>query len=88
MRRGVARAAGAAVGVAPALPLAGRGGPDAGGQTLAQTRQTPADAGVPEGNITVTGASPDDSATLEVACPEEDDGDRKGRCPGGGRRGG
>lgn len=54
--------------------LAGCGGstPDTEGQTLAQARQTLSDAGVPEGNITVTGATGDPN-TL-IVCDHDPDG--------------
>ena len=55
--------------------LAGCGGPttpDTEGQPLAQARQTLANSGVPEGNITVVGqqADPDDL----VVCDQDPDG--------------
>lgn len=53
---------GVAACIAFVLLLAGCGGsttPDTEGQTLAQAQQTLSDAGVPEGNITVTGESGD-----------------------------
>ena len=56
MRRWAARAAGVLAGVVFALLLVGCGGPDTEGQTLAEARQTLADAGVAEENITLTGA--------------------------------
>ena len=56
--------------------LAGCGGPttpDTEGQTLLEAREALADAGVPEENITVTGASGGNEGSLTV-CDQDPDG--------------
>jgi beta-lactam-binding protein with PASTA domain len=50
----------------------GSGTPDTEGQTLAQAQQTLRDAGVPEGNITVTGESGDPNDL--IVCDHDPDG--------------
>ncbi len=75
MRYGVARVAGVVVVVAFCFILVGCGGsttPDTEGQTLAQAQQTLRDAGVPEGNISVTGESGDPNAL--IVCDHDPDG--------------
>ena len=75
MRCGVARVAGVVVVVAFGFVLVGCGGsstPDTEGQTLAQAQQTLRDAGVPEGNITVTGEDGDPNAL--IVCDHDPDG--------------
>lgn len=75
MRYGVARVAGVVVVVAFGFILFGCGGsttPDTEGQTLAQAQQTLRDAGVPEGNITVTGEDGDPNAL--IVCDHDPDG--------------
>ena len=75
MRCGVARVAGVVVAVAFGFVLVGCAGsstPDTEGQTLAQAQQTLSDAGVPEGNITVTGEDGDPNAL--IVCDHEPDG--------------
>ena len=75
MRCGVARVAGVVVAVAFGCVLVGCAGsstPDTEGQTLAQAQQTLSDAGVPEGNITVTGENGDPNAL--IVCDHEPDG--------------
>ena len=65
MRYGLARVAGVMVVVAFGFVLARCSSsttPDTEGQTLAQAQQTLRDAGVPEGNITVTGEEGDPNA--------------------------
>lgn len=55
--------------------LAGCGGsstPDTEGQTLAQAQQTLRDAGVPDGNVTVTGENGDPNEL--VVCDHDPDG--------------
>ena len=74
MRRWAARAAGVLAGVVFALLLVGCGGPDTEGQTLAEARQTLADAGVPEENITLTGAEAADGDPNDLTvCDQEPD---------------
>ena len=75
MRCGVARVAGVVVIAAFGFVLVGCGGsstPYTEGQTLAQAQQTLRDAGVPEGNITVTGEDGDPNAL--IVCDHEPDG--------------
>jgi hypothetical protein len=75
MRCGVARVTGVVVVVVFGFVLVGCGGsstPDTEGQTLAQAQQTLRDAGVPEGNITVTGEDGDPNAL--IVCDHEPDG--------------
>ena len=75
MRCGVARVAGVVVAVAFGFVLVGRGGsstPNTEGQALAQAQQTLSDAGVPEGNITVTGEDGDPNAF--IVCDHEPNG--------------
>ena len=75
MRYGVARLAGVVVVVAFCFILVGCGGsttPDTEGQTLAEAQQTLRDAGVPEGNMTVTGESGDPNAL--IVCDHDPDG--------------
>lgn len=75
MRYDVARMVSVVVVVAVGFILVGCGSsstPDTEGQTLAQAQQTLRDAGVPEGNITVTGES-GDSNTL-IVCDHDPDG--------------
>ncbi len=75
MRRGVAEVVGAVACVAFVSLLAGCGAPttpDTEGQTLLEAREALADAGVPEENITVTGAS-GDPGSLTV-CDQDPDG--------------
>ena len=50
----------------------GSGTPDTEGQTLAQAHQVLREAGVPEGNITVTGENGD--PTTLVVCEHDPDG--------------
>ncbi len=75
MKRGVVRVVGVAAVVALVLVLAGCGGsttPDTEGQTLAQAQQALRDAGVPDGNISVTGESGDSNEL--VVCDHDPDG--------------
>jgi hypothetical protein len=75
MRCGVARVAGVVVVVAFGFVLVGCGGsstPDTEGQRLVQAQQTLRDAGVPEGNITVTGEDGDPNAL--IVCDQDPDG--------------
>lgn len=75
MRYDVARMVSVVVVVAVGFILVGCGSsstPDTEGQTLAQAQQTLRDAGVPEGNITVTGESGDPN-TL-IVCDHDPDG--------------
>jgi beta-lactam-binding protein with PASTA domain len=67
LRYSWARVAGVMVVVAFGFILVGCGGsttPDTEGQTLAQAQQTLRDAGVPAGNVTVTGESGDPNALI------------------------
>ena len=75
MRYYVARMIGVVVVAAVGFVLVGCGGsstPDTEGQTLAQAQQTLSDAGVPEGNITVTGENGDPNAL--IVCDHEPNG--------------
>jgi uncharacterized alpha/beta hydrolase family protein len=75
MRYHVARMIGVVVVAAVGFILVGCGGsstPDTEGQTLAQAQQTLRDAGVPEGNITVTGEDGDPNAL--IVCDHDPDG--------------
>ena len=75
MKFGVLRVTGVAAVAAFVLVLVGCGGastPDTEGQTLAQAQQTLRDAGVPDGNITVTGESGDPNAL--IVCDHDPDG--------------
>ncbi len=76
MKRGVVRAVGLVAGVFVLFLLVGCGGsstPDTEGETLAQAQQTLRDAGVPEGNITVTGETGGDPNSL-IVCDHDPDG--------------
>lgn len=73
MKSGLVRVVGIAV--VAAFVLVGCGGsgtPDTEGQTLAQAQQTLRDAGVPDGNITVTGESGDPNEL--IVCDHDPDG--------------
>ena len=75
MKFGVLRVTGVAAVAAFVLVLVGCGGastPDTEGETLAQAQQTLRDAGVPDGNITVTGESGDPNAL--IVCDHDPDG--------------
>lgn len=65
--------AGLVAGVAFALLLSGCGGPDTQGKTLAEARQTLEDAGVPEENITLSGADETDDPGSLTVCDQEPD---------------
>ena len=75
MKSGVVRVAGVAAVAMFVLVLVGCGGfntPDTEGQTLAQAQQTLRDAGVPDGNITVTGENGDPNQL--IVCDHDPDG--------------
>ena len=75
MKSGVLRVVGVVAVASFVLVLVGCGGsrtPDTEGQTLAQAQQTLRDAGVPDGNITVTGESGDPNEL--VVCDHDPDG--------------
>ncbi len=78
MRRGVVWMVGSVAGVLLVLLLSGCGGTNTEGQTLQEARQTLADAGVPEENVTVTGTEAGgDPATLSV-CAQRPSGAEPG----------
>ncbi len=75
MKSGVVRVVGVAAVAAFVLVLVGCGGsgtPDTEGQMLAQAQQTLRDAGVPDGNITVTGENGDPNEL--IVCDHDPDG--------------
>lgn len=75
MKSGVIKAVGVAAVAAFVLVLVGcrgSGTPDTEGQTLAQAQQTLRDAGVPDGNITVTGENGDPNQL--IVCDHDPDG--------------
>ena len=75
MKSGVSRVAGIVTVAAFVLVLVGCGAsstPDTEGQTLAQAQQTLRDAGVPDGNITVTGENGDSNQL--IVCDHDPDG--------------
>jgi len=75
VKSGVLRVMGVVAVAACVLVLVGCGGsrtPDTEGQTQAQAQQTLRDAGVPDGNITVTGESGDPNEL--VVCDHDPDG--------------
>ncbi len=75
MKSGVLRVMGVVAVAACVLVLVGCGGsrtPDTEGQSLALAQQTLRDAGVPDGNITVTGESGDPKEL--VVCDHDPDG--------------
>ena len=75
MKSGLVRVVGVAAVAMFVLVLVGCGGsgtPDTEGQTLVQAQQTLRDAGVPDGNITVTGESGDPNDL--IVCDHDPDG--------------
>lgn len=75
MKSGVVRVVGVAAVAAFVLVLVGCGGSgttDTEGQMLAQAQQTLRDAGVPDGNITVTGENGDPNEL--IVCDHDPDG--------------
>lgn len=78
MQRGVIWTMGALMGVVIILALSGCGGPNTEGQSLEGARQTLADAGVQEEDISLTGPEAgEDPATL-VVCNQSPSGAEEG----------
>lgn len=72
MRRGVLWVVGGGFALLLLAGCGGSGTPDTEGQTLAQALQALSDAGVPEGNISVTGDTGDTDNL--IVCGQDPDG--------------